>query len=58
MSGYSYDKTVPIIIKGAMVKSGVYASKGKVIDIAPTLSFILGIIPPATNEGRVLSEIF
>lgn len=56
LTGYSYDRTVPIIIGGAPMKPGKYAQKAEVIDIAPTLSFILGVLPPATSEGRVLSE--
>ena len=58
MTGFSYDKTVPLILFGSAFKSGVYAEPAKVIDLAPTLSFLMGIVPPATSEGRVLSEIF
>jgi predicted AlkP superfamily pyrophosphatase or phosphodiesterase len=57
MTGYSYDRTVPIIIKSKNIKNGVY-SGGNVIDIAPTLSHILQILPPATSSGKVLQEIF
>ena len=56
MTGYSYDSTVPIVFAGPGFKAGVYASEARVIDIAPTLSFALGIIPPATCEGHVLAE--
>lgn len=58
MTGYSYDKTVPLIFYGEMFKPGVYASPARVIDLAPTLSFVLGLVPPATSEGRILDEIF
>lgn len=58
MTRYSYDRTVPLIFVGSRVKTGVYPTSADVVDIAPTLSFILGIIAPATSEGRVLSEIF
>jgi hypothetical protein len=27
-----------------------------VVDLAPTLSFLLGLLPPALSEGRVLDE--
>ncbi len=57
MSGYSYDRTVPLVIAGPHIRSGIYAA-GRVIDLAPTLSFLLGTIPPALSEGRVLDEIF
>ncbi|WP_413290184.1 alkaline phosphatase family protein [Bdellovibrio sp. HCB337] len=58
MTGYAYDRTVPLIILGPKIKAGVYANQAKVIDLAPTLSFINGALPPATTTGRVLSEIF
>jgi len=57
LTGYSYDRTVPLIFLGAPFKSGTYASKAEIIDIAPTLTFLSGVIPPSLSEGRVLSEI-
>jgi predicted AlkP superfamily pyrophosphatase or phosphodiesterase len=56
-SGYSYDRMVPILISGSQIKTGVYSTRAEVTDIAPTLSFLTGIIPPNLSEGRVLSEI-
>lgn len=58
MTGYSYDGIVPLIFVGRNIKKGVYPQDAQVVDIAPTLSFILGISPPAMSEGRVLNEIF
>jgi hypothetical protein len=56
-TGYAYDRTVPIILMGSrFFKPGIYAQPARVIDIAPTLSFISGTIPPSMAEGRVLSE--
>lgn len=55
MSGYSYDRYVPIIFAGRPFKPGLYAG-GEVVDIAPTLSFLMGIIPPASSEGKILKE--
>jgi predicted AlkP superfamily pyrophosphatase or phosphodiesterase len=56
-TGYAYDRTVPIILSGSrFFRPGVYAQEGRVIDIAPTLSFISGTIPPNMSEGRVLFE--
>ncbi len=52
---YSYDATIPLIILGENIKAGVY-SKAEVIDIAPTLSFLSNVLPPALSEGRILSE--
>lgn len=56
MTGYTYDRTVPMIFIGANFKPGVYAKPSKVVDLAPTLSFILGQIAPSLSEGRVLFE--
>ncbi len=57
MTGYSYDRTVPILFSGLGIKAGLYAEKAEVVDIAPTLSFLAGIVPPALCEGKVLSQI-
>ena len=56
MSGYTYDRTVPIIFSGFGIKPGLHAEKVEVVDIAPTLSFILGILPPALSEGKVIKS--
>jgi predicted AlkP superfamily pyrophosphatase or phosphodiesterase len=57
ITGYSYDRTVPIVISGPGIKPKVYSTRAEVIDIAPTLSFLTGVIPPSLSEGRVLDEI-
>lgn len=54
LTGYSYDSTVPLILYGTKFKKGVYSSEALVIDLAPTINFSLGVIPPALNEGKVL----
>jgi predicted AlkP superfamily pyrophosphatase or phosphodiesterase len=56
LSGYSYDRYVPLILTGRGLKPGRYAQSAKIVDLAPTLSFLLGIVPPSLSEGRVLSE--
>ncbi len=56
VSSYTYDRTVPLILSGFGVRKGLYAEKAHITDIAPTLSFILGVLPPALNDGRVLHE--
>ncbi len=58
MSGYTYDRTVPIIFSGFGIKSGLYPERVEVIDIAPTLASLLGILPPALSEGKVLKSVF
>ncbi len=56
LTGYTYDRTVPIILAGALFRPGIYANRAEVIDIAPTLSFVSNVLPPSLSEGRVLSE--
>ena len=56
LSGYSYDRYVPLVLTGRSFRPGRYAQSAKIVDLAPTLSFLLGIVPPALSEGRVLSE--
>jgi hypothetical protein len=56
LSSYTYDRMVPLILAGFGVKKGVYANTPNIVDIAPTLSFLSGVMPPALSEGRVLSE--
>jgi predicted AlkP superfamily pyrophosphatase or phosphodiesterase len=56
-TGYTYDRMVPMIFTGRFFKSNsTHFEKSKVIDIAPTLSALLGIVPPPLAEGRVLNE--
>ncbi len=55
MTGWSYDRSVPLILVGKPFKPGVYSGAG-VVDLAPTLSFVMGVLPPAMSEGKVLNE--
>lgn len=56
-SPWSYDAQVPLLWLGASIKSGVYRDAASIIDIAPTLSALLQIAPPAGSRGRVLREM-
>lgn len=58
MTGYTYDRTVPLIITGQAFKAEIFPKIVDVIDIAPTLTFLTGTIPPSLSEGRVLTEAF
>jgi predicted AlkP superfamily pyrophosphatase or phosphodiesterase len=58
MTGYSYDRTVPLIISGAAFKKGIIPKIVEIVDLAPTLSILNGTIPPSSSEGRVLTEAF
>lgn len=56
-TSYSYDTNVPLMFMGKpWFKAGAYGQYAEVMDIAPTLSHILRIRPPAVSEGRVLTE--
>lgn len=56
LTGYAYDRLVPLVLMGAPFRAGVYGQKAQIVDLAMTLSFVLGIQPPAMAEGRVLHE--
>ena len=56
MTGYAYDRMVPILFSGYGVRSGLFADPTEVVDIAPTLSFMAGVLPPALSEGHVLRQ--
>ena len=56
MTGFTYDRTVPLVFSGFGIKNGVFGESVGVVDIAPTLSFILGVLPPALSEGHVLTS--
>lgn len=56
LTGYTYDRLVPLVMMGRPFRPGVYPQRAQIIDVAPTLSFVLGIQPPAMAEGRVLHE--
>ncbi len=53
---YEYDAHVPLIIVGSGIRSAKYFGEASPVDIAPTLSALLGIEFPAGREGRVLVE--
>jgi len=55
-SPYNYDTHVPLALYGAAIRPGVYRSHAEPVDLAPTLSSILGIDPPSSSIGRVLTE--
>ena len=57
MTHYSYDRYVPLLFYGRNFKPGTYRQIVRVIDIAPTLSSVLHVLPPDQSEGRVLTEI-
>lgn len=53
---YDYDTHVPILLCGAGIKAGRYATESTVTDIVPTLCKLLGIGSP-DRKGRILNEV-
>ncbi len=48
---------VPLILSGPGVTAGARLNECEIVDLAPTLSILLGGTLPQQNEGRVLWEI-
>ena len=53
---YAYDTHVPVILMGRGIRPGKYHRAAVPADIAPTLSFLLGIKEPDRSQARVLRE--
>jgi arylsulfatase A-like enzyme len=56
-SPWNYDTHVPLLWFGPGIAPGVYREAVAVADLAPTLSALLGLDPPAGSQGRVLREM-
>jgi arylsulfatase A-like enzyme len=56
-SPYNYDTHVPLCFAGASIEPGLYTAPADVMDIAPTLSLLLGINSPNCARGRILGEM-
>ena len=56
-SRWLYDQAVPVLWYGAGIRPGVHQTPAAVADIAPTLSAVLGQLPPGGSVGRVLTEM-
>jgi Type I phosphodiesterase / nucleotide pyrophosphatase len=53
---YTYDMHVPLAFYGLPFQPGVYRGRCEPVDMAPTLSSLLGINAPTHAIGRVLTE--
>ena len=53
---YSYDQHVPLAFYGSAFKTGVYRDQVEPIDLAATLSVLLGINKPTNSTGKVLTQ--
>jgi hypothetical protein len=49
--------TVPFVAAGAGIRAGAVPNDARLIDIAPTVSALLGIAAPGHGVGRTLTEI-
>jgi predicted AlkP superfamily pyrophosphatase or phosphodiesterase len=56
-SGFSYDTHSPLIFFGKGIKHGNTAIRSEVVDIAPTVSTLLGIAFPNSATGSPLNEL-
>jgi predicted AlkP superfamily pyrophosphatase or phosphodiesterase len=54
---YRYDAHVPLLFYGTGVQAGTVRRPVSTLDIAPTVSAVLGIEPPAQCEGQALLEV-
>ena len=55
-TGYSFDRMVPLVMAGWGIRHQRFAHTVEIIDIAPTLATLSGVLHPALSEGRVLHE--
>ena len=57
-SPWRYDTFVPIIFAGANIPAQRISRRVETVDIAPTLSALIGAKPPSGSVGQLLSEVF
>ncbi|NVK27482.1 MAG: alkaline phosphatase family protein [Flavobacteriia bacterium] len=55
-SGYTYDTHVPMLLMGPSIPAGNVYRKVHVVDLAPTISLMLGTALPHSAFGDVLEE--
>jgi hypothetical protein len=55
-SPWAYDTHVPVVFAGPGIRAGTVNRLIHPVDVAPTLSALLGLHPPAGAEGKVLGE--
>lgn len=56
-SPWNYDRNVPLLLMGKGVRPGKDSSSVHIVDLAPTLTYLLGINMPAGNTGKVLPAV-
>jgi hypothetical protein len=53
---WAYDAEVPILLMGRGIKPGVFATRPRMIDLAPTLSVLMEMGAPAMSEGHAIDD--
>lgn len=56
-SPYRYDTHVPLIFFGHGLAGGRHDERVGIVDLAPTLAYLLGLTPPDDLDGRVLPPL-
>ncbi len=56
-SPYTYDTHIPMLFYGKGINKGASTKEVKIVDIAPTISALLGISFPSAATGEVLYEV-
>jgi len=56
-SAYLYDRAVPLVFFGGNIKKGL-AGDAEIIDVAPSLSKLLGVPAPASARGHAIDFLF
>ena len=56
-SGFNYDTHIPLLFFGKGINNGSTYEKTKIVDIAPTISALLGISFPNGNTGTPIDEV-
>jgi len=56
-SPWRYDTHVPIIFAGARIESARVSRLVHPVDVAPTLAALLNMTPPASSQGKILTEV-
>ncbi|HKO14769.1 MAG TPA: alkaline phosphatase family protein [Gemmatimonadaceae bacterium] len=54
---HDYDAHVPVLFYGPPFRPGMYDEPARVVDIAPTLARVLGVLPLERLDGRVLTYV-
>lgn len=55
-SATAQDASIPLLLAGAPFRAGRYYDSVSLLDLAPTLSAVLGVIYPSGSEGHVLTK--